>query len=49
MVEEVVRELNGGQLWHLEEPAGNVRDLVMGCIEISQTVREGRRGEGEGS
>ena len=48
VVEEVVGELNGGQLWHLEEATGNVCDLVVGGIEICQTVGEQGRGEREG-
>ena len=38
-VEEVVGELEGGQLWHLEEAAGDVGYLVVGGIEVCQAVR----------
>ena len=38
VVEEVVGELDVGQLGHLEETTGNVGDLIVGGIKVCQTV-----------
>jgi len=38
MCEKVVGQLEGGELWHLEETTGNVRDLIVRTIKVCKAV-----------